>query len=249
MNILITNDDGYQAPGIKVLAEIMKSLGKVTVVAPEEHQSGMAMAVSLGKNNIVYSDTESPVEGVKWGYLGASPATCVKFAINFAEDYPDVVLSGINHGSNAAVASCYSGTLGAAKEAVINSIPGIGVSLDHLSVDADFECVRTYFPDIFKKLLLNYPTGRNIYYNVNFPNVSSSEIKGIRIASMGLCRWVNEFSPNPDGTYHMKGEIQDWPTNAPDADHLLLEEGYITITPHHLDNTDYAELSRLKTIF
>lgn len=249
MNILITNDDGYQFQGIKVLAEIMKPFGNITVLAPEEHQSGMAMAVSLGRDNISYKETESPVEGVKWGYLSATPATCVKFALNYADEYPDVVLSGINHGSNAAVASCYSGTLGAAQEAVINGIPGIGVSLDTLSREADFGCVEAYFPDIFRKLAASFSSGRNVFYNVNFPNVPANQIKGIRITSMGLCRWVKEFKMNPDGTYHMKGEIEDCSSNAPGADHHVLREGYITITPHRLDNTDYGELDRLKTIF
>lgn len=249
MNIFITNDDGYEAQGIKVLAKLMKQFGRVTVIAPKEHQSGMAMAVSLGKRDIDYCEVESPVEGVKWGYLGASPSTCVKYAINYAEDYPDVVLSGINHGSNAAVASCYSGTLGAAQEAVVNRIPGIGVSLDTLAHEADFGCVEAYFPEIFRRLVDSFPSGRNVFYNINFPNLPASGIKGVKVTSMGLCRWIKEFCPNPDGTYHMRGDIEDWPTNRPDADHHLIAEGYITITPHLLDNTDYVEMDRLNKIF
>ena len=116
MRILITNDDGYQAKGIKVLADLMKKYGKVTVIAPKHHQSGMSMAVSLGFKQIAHKDL-----GEGWHYVDATPASCVKFGTNilFAENYPDVVISGINHGSNAASASCYSGTLGAAAEAMI----------------------------------------------------------------------------------------------------------------------------------
>ena len=103
MRILITNDDGYQAKGIKVLAEIMKQFGEVTVIAPKHHQSGMSMAVSLGFKQIAHKDL-----GEGWHYVDATPASCVKFGLNtmFLDNFPDVVVSGINHGSNAATASC-----------------------------------------------------------------------------------------------------------------------------------------------
>ena len=116
MRILITNDDGYQAKGIKVLADIMKEFGEVTVIAPKTHQSGMSMAVSLGFKQIAHKDL-----GKGWHYVDATPASCVKFGLNtmFLDNYPDVVVSGINHGSNASTASCYSGTLGAAEEAAL----------------------------------------------------------------------------------------------------------------------------------
>ena len=139
MRILITNDDGYQAKGIKVLAEIMKQFGEVTVIAPKSHQSGMSMAVSLGFKQIAHKDL-----GNGWHYVDATPASCVKFGLNtmFLNDFPDVVVSGINHGSNASTASCYSGTLGAAAEGALNGIPAIGVSLDSLRPDADFSGVK-----------------------------------------------------------------------------------------------------------
>ena len=113
MRILITNDDGYQAKGIKVLAEIMKKFGDVTVIAPKHHQSGMSMALSFGFKQIAYKEL-----GDGWHYIDATPASCVKFGLNtmFLDNFPDVVVSGINHGSNAASAVCYSGTLGAAAE-------------------------------------------------------------------------------------------------------------------------------------
>ena len=118
MNILITNDDGYSAKGIHVLAEIMCQFGNVTVIAPKTHQSGMSMAVSLGLKQIAYKELPDEKPG-KWSYLDATPASCVKFGLNvpFLDHFPDVVVSGINHGSNAASAACYSGTLGAAEEA------------------------------------------------------------------------------------------------------------------------------------
>ena len=129
MRILITNDDGYQAKGIKVLAEIMKQFGEVTVIAPKNHQSGMSMAVSLGFKQIAHKDL-----GDGWHYVDATPASCVKFGLNtmFLDNYPDVVVSGINHGSNASTASCYSGTLGAAMEGALNTIPRSTKGIDSL---------------------------------------------------------------------------------------------------------------------
>lgn len=271
MRILITNDDGYQAKGIKVLAEIMKQFGEVTVIAPKHHQSGMSMAVSLGFKQIAHKDL-----GEGWHYVDATPASCVKFGLNtmFLDNFPDVVVSGINHGSNAATASCYSGTLGAAMEGALNGIPAIGVSLDTLHPDADFECVSKYFGDIFRKLMEIWPVKHGVYYNVNFPNLPAAEIKGIRTGVQGMGRWVKEFkewdlqhyakygitpellgqSSNPvleegEDLYMMVGEFADDPRNAPNADHRLVADGYISVVAHNIDCTDYQETDRLKSIF
>lgn len=267
MRILITNDDGYQAKGIKTLAGIMKEFGDVTVIAPKKHQSGMSMAVSLGFKQIAYKNL-----GDGWHYVDATPASCVKFGLNtmFLDNFPDVVVSGINHGSNAATASCYSGTLGAAEEAALNGIPAIGVSLDTLHPDADFSAIEQYFGDIFLKLMTDLPSKRGIYYNVNFPNIPASRIKGIRTGCQGMGRWIREFkewdlgtyrkygitpemlgqSSNPvveDGEelYMMVGEFLDDPANTAKADHRLMAEGYISVVAHNVDCTDYEEMGRL----
>ena len=288
MRILITNDDGYQAKGIKVLAEIMKKFGEVTVIAPKTHQSGMSMAVSLGfkqiaHRNFGYNDpnpykASKEVEGhpVEWHYVDATPASCVKFGLNtmFLGNYPDVVVSGINHGSNAATASCYSGTLGAAAEAALNGIPAIGVSLDTLHPDADFSAVEKYFGDIFQKLMAELPQKHGIYYNVNFPDIPAEQIKGVKVGNQGRGRWVREFkewdarhyakygltpemlgqSSNPvleegEDLYMMVGNFEDDATNTPEADHLLVANGYISVVAHNIDCTDYCETDRLSTIF
>lgn len=246
MKILITNDDGYKADGIRVLSDMMKAFGEVTVLAPSEHQSGKSMAVDLGVKGIAYTDL-----GNGWGHLTASPASCVKFALNsvFADGYPDVVVSGINHGSNAAVASCYSGTLGAAQEAVVNGIPGIGVSIHDERQHPDFSAVVKYFPSIFASLMELNAAGNGIFYNVNFPRLSADEVKGVRVCSMGYCRWIREFIMDEDGTYRMSGDIQDFKDNNTIApDHWAMLDGYITIVPHRVDNTDYQEFERLKSL-
>lgn len=271
MRILITNDDGYQAKGIKTLAEIMKKYGEVTVIAPKTHQSGMSTAVSLGFKQIAHKDL-----GNGWHYVDATPASCVKFGLNtmFLGNFPDVVVSGINHGSNASNASCYSGTLGAAEEAALNGIPAIGVSLDSLHPDADFSALEAYFGDIFEKLMSNLPSKYGVYYNVNFPDIPAEQIKGLKIGHQGKGRWIREFrewnvkhyakygltpemlgqSSNPvleegEDLYMMVGDFEDDPRNTPEADHLLVKEGYISVVAHNVDCTDYEETYRLCTIF
>ena len=257
MRILITNDDGYQAKGIKVLAEIMKQFGEVTVIAPKHHQSGMSMAVSLGFKQIAHKDL-----GDGWHYVDATPASCVKFGLNtmFEDNFPDVVVSGINHGSNASTASCYSGTLGAAEEAAVNGIPAIGVSLDSLHPDADFSGVSKHFGEIFQTIMSNLPQRHGVYYNVNFPDIPADQIKGIRTGHQGLGKWIKEFKEwdtqiaNPvmeegEDLYMMVGEFQDDPRNTEEADHRLVAEGYVSITAHNVDCTDYQELERLRNFF
>lgn len=271
MNILITNDDGYSAKGIHVLAEIMCQFGNVTVIAPKKHQSGMSMAVSLGLKQIAYKDLPEEKPGT-WAYLDATPASCVKYGLNvpFLEKFPDVVVSGINHGSNAASAACYSGTLGAAEEAALNGIPAIGVSLDTINPEADFSAVRKFFPDIFRKLMENMTSVSGIFYNVNFPNIPAEQIKGIRVGHQGMGRWIREFrewdpsiykkydikpedlgqSSSPklesgEKLYMMVGDFLDDERNDSRADHWIMNDGYISIVPDNLDSTDYEEVERL----
>lgn len=268
MRILITNDDGFDAKGIRILVDIMKNYGEVTVIAPKKHQSGMSMAVSLGFKQIAHKDL-----GNGWHYVDATPASCVKFGLNtmFLDNFPDVVVSGINHGSNASTASCYSGTLGAAEEAALNGIPAIGVSLDTLHPDADFTGVQRFFGQIFEQLMKDLPKHHGVYYNVNFPDIPANQIKGIRAGYQGLGKWIREFkewdlehyskygitpemlgqSSTPhleegEDLYMMVGEFVDDPRNTDEADHRIVANGYISVVAHNVDCTDYQEVSRLK---
>ncbi len=286
MRILITNDDGYRAKGIRVLTEIMRKFGDVTVVAPKTHQSGMSMAVSLGfkairykkvrEEEAVYGADGSLVKGsLTECYIDATPASCVKYALNipFVDNYPDVVVSGINHGSNAASAACYSGTLGAAEEGTLNGVPSIGVSLDTMDPDADFSAVEKYFPDIFRKIMANLPERREIYYNVNFPAIPVGEILGIRTGHQGKGRWIKEYvdwdldqytrlgltpemfgeSSSPaveegEKLYLMVGTFIDDPENDSRSDHHIMMDKYISIVAHNVDCTDYTEVERLHSL-
>ena len=273
MKILVTNDDGYRAKGIKSLANIMKKYGEVTVVAPKTHQSGTSMAVTLGFRPIAVRDF-GVEDGVRWMYVDATPASCVKFAIDnvFTDGKPDLVVSGINHGANTATAACYSGTLGAVEEASLNGIPSIGVSLDSLSADADFSAVEALFPALLDRIMVSGCFERGTFLNVNYPDLPATKIKGVRLAHMGLGHWEKEFQEwdpefftrrgidltvygyrwvdfvpeQGEELYFMVGTFVDDPANTPTADHRMMKEGYVTVTVHNLDNTDRGLASRLK---
>ena len=275
MEILITNDDSYMSRGLASLMGIMKPFGNITVLAPKIQQSATGCSVTMGHRPIVFRELGEK-DGVRWMYLDGTPASCVKFAIDnvFTDRKPDIVVSGINHGSNAGAAACYSGTLGAAMEAAINRIPAVGVSLDDLRSDADFSVVERCFPDIFKNLLGSLQARYGIFYNVNFPNLPYEKIKGVRVAHQGIGHWVEEFedwdpdffeshgidpalygiasvkviSEEGEKTYVMRGHFEDYEDNEPGADHRLLAEGYITITAHNADSTDRAEVARLRAL-
>lgn len=280
MNILITNDDGFESKGIAVLTKMMKKYGNVAVVAPFSAQSGMSMAVSLGSEKIAFKEIESSTfvgeDGLehteRWAYLDATPASCVKFAMStpWLGWKPDVIVSGINHGANTSVASCYSGTLGATAEAAVNHILGIGVSLCDHNPDADFSQIEKYFPGIFEKLVELPRHSYMTYYNVNFPSVPADEIKGVRAGYMGRGRWVKEFrsldeaeaiaaslngAPTGDPSekpavkmYKLVGNFSSDTDNSADADHLLTDDGYVSIVPHTIDSTDYEQLKILSEV-
>ena len=280
MNILITNDDGFESKGIAVLTKMMKKYGNVAVIAPFSAQSGMSMAVSLGAEKIAFKEIESSTfvgeDGLehteRWAYLDATPASCVKFAMStpWLGWKPDVIVSGINHGANTSVASCYSGTLGATAEAAVNHILGIGVSLCDHNPDADFSQIEKYFPGIFEKLVELPRHSYMTYYNVNFPSVPADEIKGVRAGYMGRGRWIKEFrsldeeeaiaaslngAPTGDPSekpavkmYKLVGNFSSDTDNSADADHLLTDNGYVSIVPHTIDSTDYEQLKILSEV-
>lgn len=264
MNILITNDDSFNSKGIRVLAEILKQYGNIAVIAPSQVQSGMSMAVSLNEEKILFrelfSGTHKDRDGnlctERWGALDATPASCVKFGLSseWLGWIPDVVVSGINHGANTATASCYSGTLGAAAEAAINHIPGIGVSICTHNPDADFSAVEKLFPAIFEKLLEAPRPNFMTYYNVNFPDAKADDIQGTKTGYMGRGRWVKEFkliepdNGSGESTYKMIGDFVSESCNTGEADHILTDNNYISIVPHTLDSTDYAQLKILDGI-
>lgn len=273
MKILLCNDDGYKARGLQVLARIMSQFGDVTVVAPKFHQSAMSMAVSLGVKQLAYKDLEDKGPG-KWTYLDATPASCVKFGLEFKYENrdPDLVVSGINHGTNASTAANYSATLGAAEEAAINGCKAVGVSLCDFEPDPDFSAVEAMLPEIMTRLIREWPEGkRGLYYNINFPAIPLEKIKGVRYARQGEGHWIKEFEPwdeerlgvlkdsflwqhyrvaleDGEKAVFMRGTFVNDDDDPASADHLLLEQGWVTIVPFNARMTDLEELDRLKRL-
>lgn len=275
MNILITNDDGYMAKGIQALVRALRPLGNITVVAPKYHQSAMSTAVSMGLKPIAVKKV-SESEKETWWYVDGTPASCVKFAIDeiFIGSKIDLLVSGINHGANAASAALYSATIGAAEEGALAGIPSIAVSLDDMHISADFDAVEELLPGIVRKLLKHWPDKFGLLYNINFPKGKASDIRGMRVCHQGVNHWEKEFrlynphvfeklgiSPEDMGikdglpsceegetVYVMVGDIVDNDCNVEPADHHYLKCGYITIVAARIDSTDYAENGRLRDL-
>ena len=242
MRILITNDDGYQAKGIKALVEIMKEFGEVTVIAPKHHQSGMSMAVSLGFKQIAHKDL-----GDGWHYVDATPASCVKFGLNtmFLDNFPDVVVSGINHGINASVNVIYSGTMGACLVAAEKGIPAIGWSINSHKLDVDLHWLQPMIVEVTKHLL-EEGFAPQMCYNVNAP---VGEIEGIRWTRQCAGHWQNELVPIegelPQGVesgWKLAGEFINDEPDEQDTDIWAVEHQLLAITPTMIDLTEYGAL-------
>lgn len=253
IDILITNDDSINAKGIHFLAKMMTRYGNVTVVAPAEPQSGKSAALSLATPQ--YLKKVHYEDGLRIYSFEGTPVDCIKLAINefFHDKRPDLIVSGINHGSNASVASLYSGTLGACIEGTLYDIPSIGFSINTHDEDPDFSSVERYGKIILDKFFQN-PPSPDVYLNINFPAIPADQVKGIKTARRGRGRWIKEYEIRNDENggkyYFMKGEFENLETDMTQGDHILNVVGnYVTIVPHKIDNTDYQEMERLKTIW
>ncbi len=242
--ILITNDDGITAPGIRALIGFMKELGDVVVVAPDSPQSGMGHAITV--DNTLYVRREEIDEGSQVEYsTSGTPADCVKLAKHEILDRtPDLCVSGINHGSNASINVLYSGTMSAAIEASIEEIPAIGFSLCDFSWKADFSVLGSYIKTIAKSVLKNgLPTGTAL--NVNFP---ISPIKGMKVCRQAKANWIEKFdkrkSPMGRDYYWLTGEFVNF-DEGQDTDQWALDHGFVSIVPIHFDMTHYKALEQL----
>lgn len=246
--ILVVNDDGITAPGIKVLLEEMQKLGNVLVVAPDAPQSGMGHAITIGKP--LRLDKVELYEGVEMYKCSGTPVDCVKLAVDriFMDKKPDLCVSGINHGLNYSINVLYSGTMSAAVEGAIEGIPSIGFSLDDFSHDADFSHTRSYISSIAQQVLENgLPKGTLL--NVNFPHIEN-EIKGIKICRQANGNWVEEFEhrvdPHKRDYYWMTGRY-DWVDRGEDTDVYAINNGYVSIVPTQFDMTAHHAIQELNS--
>jgi len=246
-NILVVNDDGITAPGIKNLIEVMQQLGNVVVVAPDGPQSGMGHAITIGKP--LRFDKVDLYEGVEMYKCSGTPVDCVKLAVNkiFKGKKPDLCVSGINHGLNNSINVIYSGTMSAAVEGAIESIPSIGFSLDDFSQEADFEpCKR--FIKIICEQVLEHGLPSATLLNVNFPKDGGQ--KGIKVCRQANAKWAEEFDERQDPYkrpyYWLTGVFENH-DKGEDTDVWALEHGYVSVVPVQFDLTAHHAIPVLNT--
>lgn len=246
-NILVVNDDGITAPGIKNLIDVMKELGNVVVVAPDGPQSGMGHAITIGKP--LRFDRVYLYEGVEMYKCSGTPVDCVKLAVNkiFKGKKPDLCVSGINHGLNNSINVIYSGTMSAAVEGAIEGIPSIGFSLDDFSEGADFSHCKKFIKSISEQVLAHgLPQGTLL--NVNFPQ--GADLKGIKICRQANAKWAEEFDERKDPYqrpyYWLTGKFQN-NDRGEDTDVWALDNGFVSIVPVQFDLTAHHAIPLLNS--
>jgi len=243
--ILVTNDDGITAPGIRNLVAVAKKLGEVVVVAPDSPQSGMGHAITI--HHPLRLNKVEVFDGIESYQCTGTPVDCVKLAVDIVlKRKPDLLISGVNHGSNSSINVIYSGTMSAAVEGAIENIPSIGFSLCDFSYKANFNPALPYIEKICKAALENgMPKGT--LFNVNFPKVDkASEIKGIRVCRQALAKWKENFVEREDPSgkkyYWMTGRFEN-NDRGEDTDEWALANQYVSIVPTQFDLTDHHNIS------
>jgi len=246
--ILVSNDDGITSRGILCLVNVMKELGEVLVVAPNSPQSGMGHAITVGDTLRL---TESSLfEGVRAYECSGTPADCVKIARHFVLKggrQPDIVVSGINHGSNTSISVLYSGTMSAAIEGAIEGTPAIGFSLCDYSHNADF----SHAPEVVKKIatqVLEKGLPKGVALNVNIPPKRNENIKGIKICRQANAKWVEDFDqrfdPNGRSYFWMTGNFVNF-DKGQDNDEWAIANNYVAIVPCQFDLTAHQAIPTL----
>jgi len=246
--ILVTNDDGIYAPGIRSLAKIASRFGKIVVVAPDKPQSGMGHAITINstlriqKTNYHNAEQEYSCSG--------TPVDCVKMAINhILKKKPDLILSGINHGSNSSINVIYSGTMSAAIEGALEGTPSIGFSLCDYGMEANFEHAEKFVAKIIEQSIKNkMPKG--VCLNVNIPKLREEDFKGIKVVRQARANWVERFEERKDpygrDYYWLTGEFVNFEPESIDTDEWALANGYISVVPTQADLTAHKHLPDLK---
>lgn len=247
--LLVTNDDGISAPGIRALIAVMQELGDVVVVAPDSPQSAMGHAITI--NNTLHLNKISIENAIVTEYsCSGTPADCVKMAVNeILKQKPDLCVSGVNHGSNSSINVIYSGTMSAAVEAGIEGIPAIGFSLLDYNWDADFEQIKPFIKKIATQVLTN-GLHEGTVLNVNFPKLTTDEIKGIKICRQAKAMWEEKFdkrvTPFGKEYYWLSGEFVNLDKGT-DTDEWALANDFISIVPVQFDLTAHHAIQTLNT--
>ena len=252
--IFVTNDDGYQARGFAAAVELAREFGDVIAVAPATPQSGRSQAITFGEP--LFLDKRHEEEGLEIYSFTGTPVDCVKIAFDhlLLDRKVDMVISGINHGSNAAINVLYSGTMGAAIEGSFYGIPAVGLSLTDHSPDADFMACKEYGRRIVRSILENQRDEDHgpLCLNVNVPDIDPKDIKGIRICRQCRGIWREEFFPRetPNGRryFWLTGAFNNYEPGAEQTDEWALSNGYVAVVPVQIDMTAYAYMPYLERI-
>ncbi|MEI7639954.1 MAG: 5'/3'-nucleotidase SurE [bacterium] len=251
--ILISNDDGIHAKGLKELYAALKGLGDITVIAPDEQRSGASHAITITAaikvKKVKFEDTEAIM-------VKGTPADCVKLGLDvFMKKKPDLVISGINHGPNTASNMIYSGTIGAATEAAVLGIPAIAASVYSYVEETDFTYSKKIIREIAQRVLSGeLRPARYGLLNLNIPYLPESKIKGVKVLPAGTYDYDDHYvvTKTESGTFYFLEGMDKTVGKNRNAkgmnDAEAIEKGYVTLTPLHFDLTDYDFLKKLKRI-
>jgi 5'-nucleotidase len=249
--ILISNDDGYHYNGIHSLIKVAQRYGDVFVAAPSEHQSGKSSAISLDRP--VKAHLVEQRQGYTAYEVSGTPADCVKLAISqlMSDRQPDLVLAGINHGYNMGISSLYSGTMACVYEGIMHGVPSVAFSYGVFTRNADTSPCEPLVEQVLKRVLeKGLPQG--ICLNVNIPPFDQGNIKGLKVTTSDLGRWVNEWEkrshPMGGDYYWMTGDYEMLDENDDRTDMYWLRRHYATATPCHIDQTDHESISTISDL-
>ena len=251
--IFVTNDDGYKAKGFKVLLDLAREFGRVVAVAPATPQSGRSQAVTM--NEPLFLELQHEEEGLTLYSFSGTPVDCVKIAFDhlLLGEKVDLVISGINHGSNSAINVLYSGTMGAAIEGSFYGCPSVGLSVTDHDPDADFEAAKHYGREIVGAALEMYArSGEPLCLNVNVPNIPREQIQGLRVCRQCRGIWREEFyrheDPRGKPYFWLTGSYTNYEPEAADTDEWALKNGYVAVVPVQIDMTSYTQMSYLERV-
>ena len=247
--IFVTNDDSYASKGFEAAITLARRFGEVVAVAPMTPQSGKSQAFTIYEP--LYLKTLRKEEGLHVYGLSGTPVDCVKMAFDhlLLDRKIDLVLSGINHGSNSAVNVLYSGTMGAAIEGSFYGCPSVGLSLTDHDADADFEAAMLYGERIIRAVL-ERPLQTQLCLNVNVPVARPEEIRGVKVCRQARGFWRESFvscrDPHDREYFWLTGAFSNHEPEADDTDERALEEKYVSVVPVQVDMTDYRNLAAVE---
>ena len=239
LSLLLTNDDGYQAPGLKALREELAKQHKLTVIAPDRERSGSSAALTLGSPLKINKHEEGVYS------VAGTPADCAHLAFrHFMNDLPDLVVSGINRGPNLGDDTLFSGTVGAANVASLEGLPAIAVSMGDFGEPMNYATAAVVVAKLIQKLDLQCRSLRGKVLNINVPNVAYDDLKGVRQTRLARRYYPRHFDPdreNPDDhLWYGRGDVSH--DELPDSDATAIDEGYVSLcmlSPHLLDNESF----------